>query len=146
MSFELALRLCEAALALAIIQRAAEHIALGQGALFWCQVVASLVLLAGIAPAPCLAALLILLIAGFFRFDGPYNGGADKMAFLCALCLCAARTAPHPFGEIALAYLAVQLILSYVVSGIAKLRHADWRSGTALRDVALVSCDGARAG
>ena len=67
------------------------------------------------------------------RFRGTFNGGSDTLSvvLLCALCLPQLLT-----GEIAhkaaLFYIAVQLTLSYVVAGVAKLRHADWRSGRAL--------------
>lgn len=44
--------------------------------------------------------------------------------------------APTPFWqEIALGYLAFQLIFSYFQSGYIKIINADWRSGQALMDV-----------
>jgi hypothetical protein len=70
------------------------------------------------------------------RFQGPYNGGADRMGLLILFCLCLAQFAPTPFWqEIAFGYLALQLVLSYFISGWVKVVNPDWRNGRALRDV-----------
>ncbi len=136
MSFDLALRLCELGLGIALLQRGAEHLVGRERLLFGAQMGLAVVLLTGIADALALLGLLALLIVQLVRFQGPYNGGADKMAFLIVACLCVAHMAPAPvWRELALAYLAVQLLLSYAVSGWVKLRNPDWRSGQALCDV-----------
>ncbi|MGB0902355.1 HTTM domain-containing protein [Halocynthiibacter sp.] len=58
------------------------------------------------------------------------------MGLLILTCLTLAQISPHPFfAELALAYLAIQLILSYFVSGQIKILNPDWRSGQALADV-----------
>lgn len=74
------------------------------------------------------------------RFDGPYNGGSDKMSMLIVTCLSAYYIAPTPFWQdMALSYLAVQLVLSYFVSGYIKIINCEWRSGQALQDVFFFS-------
>lgn len=134
MSFELALRLTEIGVALALIQRGAEHLAKGEWRLFAPQVALSLLLLGSLAPGVATIGLWALGLAQLHRFQGPYNGGSDKMALLILSCLVVAHSAPG-WAELALAYLAVQLVLSYFVSGWVKLRNHEWRNGQALSDV-----------
>jgi hypothetical protein len=67
------------------------------------------------------------------RFRGTYNGGSDAMLIVVVLALGIARSAPGPGGAAAgLAYAAAQLVLSYFIAGIAKLREPAWRAGAAL--------------
>lgn len=140
MLFETALRLCEIGLSLAVLQRGAEHLP-GRGRLLFAgQMALALALLSGLGGVVTLLGLLGLMIGQLVRYQGPYNGGADKMALLMATCLSAAHLAPDQiWSELALSYLAVQLLLSYAVSGWVKLRNPDWRSGRALCDVFAVS-------
>lgn len=129
------MRFLEIGLCVAVLLRAVEHTDKDR-ALFAMQGLAALVLLFGILRAQMVCGLWILSLWQLYRFQGPYNGGADKTALLCVTCLLAAHAAPTPFWqELALAYLAVQIILSYFVSGWVKLRNPDWRSGQALSDV-----------
>jgi hypothetical protein len=65
------------------------------------------------------------------RFRGSYNGGSDSMLLVVTLSLAFARTWPE-HARIALTYCAVQLVLSYLLAGVAKLRDPAWRSGHAL--------------
>ncbi|MFK7944452.1 MAG: HTTM domain-containing protein [Paracoccaceae bacterium] len=84
--------------------------------------------------------LLALNVAILHRYDGPYNGGADRMTLLVLVCLSLAHLLPDgDWAELALAYLAFQLVFSYALSGWVKLRNPDWRSGRALVDVFLFS-------
>lgn len=70
------------------------------------------------------------------RFDGPYNGGADKMTLLILIFISLAQIAPSQFwADMAMSYLAIQVVLSYFVSGWVKLKNPDWRNGQALSDV-----------
>ncbi|WP_425039704.1 HTTM domain-containing protein [Primorskyibacter sp. S187A] len=135
MSFDLALRLSEIALAVALLQRALEHVGQPDRAVFLPQIPLALLLTVGVAPALVTLALWLALAAQLWRFQGPYNGGADKMVFLVLTCVMLAHFMPPPWAEMAMAYLAVQLTLSYVVSGWVKLRHPPWRSGEALARV-----------
>jgi len=87
--------------------------------------------ISGLAPALAAIGLFGHNLLLLHRYQGAYNGGADKMGLLISFCLVLSQLTP----ELALGYLAVQLILSYLVSGWVKLTSPDWRSGRALRDV-----------
>lgn len=134
MSFDLALRLVEIGLSLALLQRAAEHLPREEGVHFFTQALFAALLLAGFWRGPCVLVLWLLGALQLYRFQGPYNGGADKMAMLALTCLAVAHLAP-PWGHMALAYLAVQLVLSYFISGWVKVLNPDWRRGRALQGV-----------
>jgi hypothetical protein len=83
-------------------------------------------------PAPAWLVLATSLAISI-RFRGSYNGGSDAMLLVVALAVALARTAPgSPVARAGLAYCAAQLVLSYFVSGIAKLRDPAWRDGRAL--------------
>ena len=78
--------------------------------------------------------MLHLLILG--RFEGPYNGGSDRMSLLGVSCLALASVAPNRLlKETALGYRAVQGVLSSAISGWVKVVNPQWRNGRALRDV-----------
>jgi hypothetical protein len=139
MSLDLALRLTEILLALAFLQQGAEHLR-SDRLLFLPRIVLGALLLAGFqAQWVCLA----LVVNGLFilrRFQGPYNGGSDRMGLLILCCLCLALFMPAPrWQEYAFGYLALQLVLSYFISGWVKIANPEWRSGRALQDVFLFS-------
>ena len=138
MSFDLALRATEVLLALALIQHSAEHL-IGpkpEQRLFALRIALCLLLITGVQTPLILTALCALSLVLLHRFEGPYNGGSDRMGLLILWMLTAAHLAPAPFwSELALAYLAAQLALSYFISGRVKLVNPDWRSGKALGDV-----------
>ena len=70
------------------------------------------------------------------RYQGPYNGGSDRMGLLILYCLCLSRWLPTGvIAEAAFGYLGVQVILSYFISGQVKVVNPEWRSGRALQDV-----------
>ena len=140
-----ALRMCELLLGAAFAQQSIEH-CLGPVRallLFLPRLVLSLLLAltALLAlPGPWVvgveAALLLCAVAGLFRFDGAYNGGSDRLGLLVLCCVLAARAAPSlMWAQVALGYLAVQLVLSYFMAGWAKVLNPAWRNGRALRDV-----------
>jgi hypothetical protein len=84
---------------------------------------------------PWLAFATTLAVA--VRFRGTFNGGSDAMLLVVLLGLAVARSGAP---EVGLGYIAAQLVLSYVLAGIAKLREPRWRDGTALASlVALPS-------
>lgn len=133
MTLEAAIRATEILLALAVLQRGAEH--LGRETwLFVAQMLCAVPVLLGLGQGVALAMLWILFLVQLWRFDGPYNGGADKMLMLVLTGLTATRLVPG-WADVAMAYLAFQLVLSYVVSGAVKLRNPAWRRGQALCDV-----------
>ncbi len=137
MSFEAALRATEILLALALVQQSAEHLAVhrDERRLFLPRLALALLLLAGTGTAWVLVALCLHTVVTLFRFQGPYNGGSDRMGTLILFCLCLAHWLPPPWQEVALGYLAVQLVLSYFISGQVKIANPDWRNGRALQDV-----------
>ena len=138
MNLETALRLVEIGLSLALLQRACEHLPRSERMLFAAQALVAALLLLGLWRGPCVVILWLLNLAQLQRFQGPYNGGADKMAMLALTCIGVAHVFPG-WADMALAYLAVQLTLSYFVSGWVKVVNPDWRAGTALRAVFATS-------
>lgn len=138
MDLQAAARLTEILLALALIQQSLEHLTRfrNEQALFGARIALCLLVLAGIAapwPLVGLAGLSVLIL---YRFEGPYNGGSDRMGLLALWCLTASRLLPTPaLQELAFGYLGAQLILSYFISGGVKIVNPDWRSGRALADV-----------
>ncbi len=138
MSFEVAQRMTEVLLAVAFLQHCAEHIFGGREdrVLFAVRAGLSLALLFGLYVPLVVLALTAHSLLVLHRFQGPYNGGSDRMGLLILYCLTLSHWLPSGAGpEIAMGYLGVQVILSYVVSGQVKIVNPAWRSGQALQDV-----------
>ncbi len=138
MTLTVALRSSECLLALVLLQQALEHLgtARDERRLHACIALFAVLLMTGAAPLWAECVLLVLTVLRLLRFDGPYNGGADRLTYLILICLTLARLAPTPqWQELAFGYLALQLCLSYAMSGWVKLVNPAWRSGQALRDV-----------
>ena len=155
MTLDGAVNLTAAMTAAAFIQQSAEHLRpaarRAERLLFAPRLILSALLLAASLGAPGLhiSWLALALVANHLFilpfFNGPYNGGADRMSLLVLLCLAGATALPEATGpapawrEIAFGYLGMQLLLSYFISGWVKVVNPDWRSGRALRDVFLFS-------
>ena len=142
MDFETAIRATEILLGLALIQQSIEHLFWPSGAWAWSvpRLICAVLLVVGVQTGWALIALVVIGVALLHRFQGPYNGGSDRMGLLVLFCLCLAQILPDPaMRELAFGYLAVQVILSYFISGKVKLENPDWRSGRALQDVFLFS-------
>lgn len=142
MTFEFALRLTEILIGFALLQQSIEHlVSTGRDrTLFVLRAFASLLLMLGVLAAWAGIVLLGFGLILLSRFDGPYNGGSDRMSLLVLICLCLVHFLPDPYWQqVAFGYLAVQLVLSYVLSGVVKIVNQDWRNGVALRDVFLFS-------
>lgn len=138
MSLELAIRLTEVLLGLALIQQSLEHIPSyrNEQVVFIPRLILAVLLVMGIYPAWVLTFLLLTSLAMLHRFQGPYNGGSDRMGTLVLSCLLLGQLAPSVYWrEVAFGYLAIQLMLSYFISGWVKIINPDWRSGQALSDV-----------
>lgn len=140
------LRLTGLLLSLAFIQQGAEHLmaAKDEQRLFLPRMILSIALgafsVAGLDVRWICAALVIMGLLILQRFQGPYNGGSDRMGLLILCSLCAASFMPvERWQEYALGYLALQLVLSYFISGWVKIANPAWRSGQALQDVFLFS-------
>lgn len=144
MTLESAGRLTEALLALALLQQSLEHVRASRAeqALFLTRAsLCGLVLVATAFNWPSVSLIGLVGLAGLSllilkRFQGPYNGGSDRMGLLALWCLTLSRLAPTPaLAELAFGYLGLQLMLSYFISGGVKIVNAEWRSGRALADV-----------
>lgn len=138
MSMELAIRLTEVFLALAFIQQNLEHVYTRKAdqALFLMRIALSLLLLFGLLTQWVCLALVVIGLLMLRRFQGPYNGGSDRMSLLILCCLCAVKFIPTlQWQEYIFGYLALQLVLSYFISGWVKIVNPEWRKGSALQDV-----------
>jgi len=142
MSFELAVRITEIMIALVFLHQSVEHLSVckrGRG-LFIVRIVMCVLLIVGVyTPWVCLGLVINALLI-LHRFQGPYNGGSDRMGVLILCAITLVHFMPEQaWREIAFGYLAMQLVLSYFISGGVKIVNADWRSGRALADVFLFS-------
>ncbi len=138
MSLDYALRLTEILLGFAFILQSIEHLKgfTNERLLFSIRIVLSGLLIVGFQTPWILLALFILALFILNRFQGPYNGGADRMGLLVLVCLTLSHFVPSLYWqEIAFGYLAIQLVLSYFISGWVKIVNPEWRNGRALRDV-----------
>ena len=138
MNLEAAIRLTEILIGFAFIQQSIEHLTVfrNERRLFLARFILALLLIIGIQTAWVSLLLLLLSLAILTRFQGPYNGGSDRMSLLILFCLCLTHLAPTlRWQEIAIGYLALQLVLSYFISGWVKVVNPEWRKGQALRDV-----------
>ncbi len=73
------------------------------------------------------------------RFGGTFNGGSDSLQLLLLFCLflhfCFDT---NSFISIAsILYLAVQVLLSYLIAGLKKFKSKDWLTGKALQKLAF---------
>ena len=152
MMLEPAVRLTTGMMALAFTQQSLEHLRpaarLHERLLFAPRLCLALLLLAsslgyqplGLGPQVLTLALVVNHLAILPFFNGPYNGGSDRMSLLILLCLTLTYNLPRPaWAELAFGYLGMQLLLSYFISGWVKVVNPAWRSGRALRDVFLFS-------
>lgn len=130
------MRWMEILLAFALTQQSLEYLARGDHWIFVPRILLCVLMLLGWGGPWVVWALWGIGLAMLWRYQGPYNGGSDKMTLLILSCLSLAHLAPTEFWrDMALSYLAVQLVLSYFVSGWIKVINPEWRSGRALRDV-----------
>lgn len=138
MNIELAQRLSEILIGFAIFQQSLESLRASSVEKYIALIRAPLaiLLMLGFFPAFLLGVLMGASLLLIWRFRGPYNGGSDTMSLLVLLCLWLAQLAPSRFWqEIALGYLALQLVLCYFQAGWVKLINPEWRTGKALCEV-----------
>jgi hypothetical protein len=141
-SLDYAIRLTEILMGFAFAQQSIEHCKsqANERYLFITRLLLSVLLMVGFQAAWIAVLLLLLGLAILYRFQGPYNGGADRMSLLILCCLCLVYLAPTKrWQEVAFGYLAFQLVLSYFISGWVKVVNKDWRNGRALGDVFIFS-------
>ena len=138
MTLEAAIRLTEILMGFAFVQQSIEHLTVfsNERRLFLARLALAVLLIIGVQTVWISFLLLLLGLAILTIFQGPYNGGADRMGLLVLSCLFLAHLAQGSrWQELAFGYLALQLILSYFISGGVKLLNPEWRNGQALRDV-----------
>lgn len=135
---DVAIRVTEMMMAVAFIQQSFEHLAglKNERVLYLIRIALCLLLLAGAYPVIICFGLFVCGVLALYRFQGPYNGGSDRMGMLILFCLTAVHFMPNDqLKEYAFGYLAVQLVLSYFMSGWVKIVNPEWRNGLALQDV-----------
>lgn len=138
MTLDAAVRSSEALLAFALAQQSLEHLASHSRErwLFATRLLLAALLALGASPVVTEGALLITGLLALRRFDGPYNGGSDRMTLLLLSCLFVSHLVPEPrWREGVVGYAAVQVMLSYAMAGWVKLSERSWRNGEALRDM-----------
>lgn len=110
-------------------------LALGESG-FQALLIAELLAAATLAVWPNTWAVGVIFLATWLtsiRWRGTFNGGSDSMTALVALALWVAGLGSRPgLTKACLAYIAIQLVASYALAGIAKLRNPEWRNGRAL--------------
>jgi hypothetical protein len=138
MSLAVAIRATEMLVALAFLQQSFEHLqsARDERLLFLPRILLSVFLLAGFETQWVCLALMAHAMFILKRFQGPYNGGSDRMGLLLLACLTLIHFIPAPrWRETAFGYLALQSMLSYCFAGWVKVVNPEWRNGQALQDV-----------
>lgn len=75
--------------------------------------------------------LLLTATLSSIRWGGTFNGGSDYMTLLVLLMSSGAILLPE-WSHYFWFYLGVQVVLSYFISGVSKLKNPEWRSGQAL--------------
>jgi hypothetical protein len=77
---------------------------------------------------------LLLACAIIYQRQGYGADGADQMTFLVLLStfLCYVLVDNEAVKLVGISFIAMQLVLSYIISGGAKLISTQWRSGTAI--------------
>ncbi len=138
MNFDQAVRLTEILLSISIIQQSLEHLNSfkSERRLILPRIIFSVLLVFGISSKWVLLILLILGLLILNHFQGPYNGGCDRMTLLILCCLNFIYFFPNTiWQEVAFIYLALQVTMSYFIAGWVKIINPDWRSGQALKDI-----------
>lgn len=138
MTLDTALRATEILLAFAFIQQSAEHIFWPSETrlLFIPRAALSILLLSGANSHWTLLALSLHSLFILHRYQGPFNGGSDRMGLLILYTITLAQWLPSGLmSQAAFGYLALQVVLSYFMSGKVKICNPEWRSGRALSDV-----------
>lgn len=138
MTLDLAVRMTEFLLGFALLLQSVEYV-YSQRRLRWVFLLRSLlsvVLISGYASEWTTLLLWGIGVFQLYRFQGPYNGGSDRMGMLVLSMLALTYWLPEKrWQELAFGYLGLQLILSYFISGWVKVVNPEWRTGAALRNV-----------
>lgn len=85
-----------------------------------------------LSPPLLLAALLSSLLVAYRAGPGQDGSFQLRILILCVLFTCSISPRDSLSFQVGLYFLSAQLILSYLLAGIAKIRGHAWRDGTAL--------------
>jgi hypothetical protein len=67
------------------------------------------------------------------RFRGTFNGGSDMMVFVVLTGVLIGLLGKSEFTQkLGLIYICIHALYSYFKAGLAKIRHRDWRNGSAI--------------
>lgn len=138
MNLEFAVRSTEILVGCALFFQCVEHLLLKADArwISFVRLKLSLLIILGVFPGVAAACLLALGIYLLKTYQGPYNGGSDRLSLLILFVLAIFHFAPTlTVQEFAFAYLGLQVVLSYFVAGLVKLKNPEWRSGRALSEI-----------
>lgn len=138
MTLDQAVHVTQIILGFAFVVQSIEHLASFhyEQLLYVPRLILAVFLMFGFYPEVVCYLLLLLGLLTLDYFQGPYNGGSDRMGLLVLFCLCLEKLAPNDYWrQMAMAYLAAQLTLSYFISGWVKVVNPQWRNGMALQDV-----------
>src|SRR5690606_24962932 len=102
------------------------------------QLIAALLLITDLFPGYrfvlCLVVTLCLLLFGLRHIVG--TEGADQMLVILFFSLTIAYSVPYPpLRKVCMAFIAAQLLLSYLIAGVAKLISPAWRNGRAMLEI-----------
>lgn len=79
---------------------------------------------------------LVMCAWRFYDYRGVFNGGSDYMTFI--VLFASTVYAIFPKSEFAMNfcfwYVGLQLVLSYFVAGVVKIKNKKWRNGVALNE------------
>lgn len=78
--------------------------------------------------------LLFLFLTTFLitlRWRGSFNGGSDYLTLIILLCLCIGYAFPI-LAKGALWYITLQVLGSYFLAGLYKIKQKKWRTGSAI--------------
>jgi hypothetical protein len=88
----------------------------------------------GALAAELLIFLAIVTLLESWRYRGTYNGGSDFMTMVVLIGLTGARIFSQ-WEKYFIAYIAVQVCLSYFISGLVKLKKKNWITGEAFQSL-----------
>jgi len=88
--------------------------------------------------------LFITTLLQSLRWRGTFNGGSDYMTILVLFALSIASFFGPDRGALpALLYIGVQVLASYFIAGLVKVKERDWRNGRALQEFLASASNGA---
>lgn len=138
MTFDAAVRATQIIMALTFIQQSAEHLigTAQERRIYGLRILLCILVVVGLHVPLAMTGLAVISLWMLQRYQGPYNGGSDRMSLLILWSMAAVAIIPSAlWQERVFGYLAMQVTLSYFISGWVKFRNPDWRSGRALSDV-----------